>query len=115
MSLKEPFLISSFVKTVPIGDIIYSIEYEVTFFKYYFKIRYERDEAFLGLNLPIKSGNLQDSLQQFVKDELLDGDNSYNCEKCNEKVHYFLLINNAHEEYMYMINDYGILVVFFLK
>ena len=48
--------------------------------------RYERDEAFLGLNLPIKAGNLQDSLLQFVKDELLDGENSYNCEKCNEKV-----------------------------
>lgn len=47
--------------------------------------RYEREEAFLGLNLPIKSGNLQESLLQFVKDELLDGDNSYNCEQCNEK------------------------------
>jgi ubiquitin C-terminal hydrolase len=41
---------------------------------------------FLGLNLPVKSGNLQESLAQFVKDELLDGENSYNCEKCNEKV-----------------------------
>lgn len=47
---------------------------------------YEREEVFLGLNLPIKSGNLEESLLQFVKDELLDGDNSYNCEKCNEKV-----------------------------
>ena len=46
---------------------------------------YEREEVFLGLNLPIKSGNLQESLLQFVKDELLDGDNSYYCEKCNEK------------------------------
>jgi ubiquitin carboxyl-terminal hydrolase 9/24 len=47
--------------------------------------RYEREEAFLGLNLPIKSGNLEESLLQFVKDELLDGENAYNCEKCNEK------------------------------
>ena len=47
--------------------------------------RYEREEAFYGLNLIIKAGNLQDSLAQFVKDELLDGDNSYNCEKCGEK------------------------------
>lgn len=49
-------------------------------------LRYEREEVFLGLNLPIKSGNLQESLSQFVKDELLDGDNKYNCEQCNEKV-----------------------------
>ena len=35
--------------------------------------------------MPIKSGNLEESLLQFVKDELLDGENSYNCEKCNEK------------------------------
>lgn len=48
--------------------------------------RYEREEVFLGLNLPVKSGNLQESLLQFVKDELLDGDNCYFCEKCNEKV-----------------------------
>ena len=47
--------------------------------------RYEREEAFYGLNLIIKAGNLQDSLAQFVKDELLDGDNAYNCEKCGEK------------------------------
>ena len=39
--------------------------------------RYERDEAFLGLNFPVKSCNLQESMAQFVKDELLDGDNSY--------------------------------------
>lgn len=52
----------------------------------FFLFRYEREEVFLGLNLPIKSGNLQESLLQFVKDELLDGDNAYNCEKCNEKV-----------------------------
>ena len=48
--------------------------------------RYEREEVFLSLNLPIKSGNLQESLLQFFKDELLDGDNAYNCEKCNDKV-----------------------------
>lgn len=51
-----------------------------------FSNRYEREEAFLGLNLPIKAGNLQESLLQFVKDELLDGENSYYCEECGEKV-----------------------------
>lgn len=47
--------------------------------------KYEREEVFFGLNLDVKSGDLQNSFAQFVKDELLDGDNSYNCEKCNEK------------------------------
>ncbi len=42
-------------------------------------------KAFTGLNLIIKADNLQDSLAQFVIDELLEGDNSYNCEKCGEK------------------------------
>ena len=44
----------------------------------------------MGLNLPVKAGNLQESLLQFVKDELLDGDNSYNCEECSEKVRNFV-------------------------
>lgn len=48
--------------------------------------RYEREESFYGLYLIIKAGNLEASLSQFVKDELLDGDNAYNCEKCAEKV-----------------------------
>ena len=47
--------------------------------------RYEREETFMALNLTVKSNNLQDSLDQFVKGELLDGDNAYYCEKCKAK------------------------------
>ncbi|XP_015922706.1 ubiquitin carboxyl-terminal hydrolase 24 [Parasteatoda tepidariorum] len=47
--------------------------------------RYEREETFMALNLPIKSQNLIDSLDHFVKGELLEGPNAYLCEKCHEK------------------------------
>lgn len=48
--------------------------------------RYEREEPFLALNLTVtKCHDLQDSLDQFVKGELLEGDNAYYCEKCNLK------------------------------
>ena len=39
----------------------------------------------MALNLTVKSNNLQESLDQFVKGELLDGDNAYFCEKCQAK------------------------------
>lgn len=47
--------------------------------------RYEREEPFFALNLTVKNATLQDSLDQFVKGELLEGDNAYFCEKCREK------------------------------
>lgn len=47
--------------------------------------RYEREEMFMALNLPVKSHSLLDSLDQFVKGELLEGHNAYFCEKCKEK------------------------------
>ncbi|KAG1652915.1 Ubiquitin carboxyl-terminal hydrolase 24 [Nymphon striatum] len=47
--------------------------------------RYEREDSFMALNLTVKTNNLQDSLDQFVKGELLEGDNAYFCEKCSEK------------------------------
>ncbi|KAH9492249.1 Ubiquitin carboxyl-terminal hydrolase 24 [Bulinus truncatus] len=47
--------------------------------------RYEREEAFIALNLTVKNATLQDSLDQFVKEELLEGANAYYCEKCGEK------------------------------
>ena len=48
--------------------------------------RYEREEVFFALNVTVKNATLQDSLDQFVKGELLEGDNAYFCEKCGEKV-----------------------------
>ncbi|XP_014661859.1 PREDICTED: ubiquitin carboxyl-terminal hydrolase 24-like [Priapulus caudatus] len=47
--------------------------------------RYEREETFAALNLTVKTGCLQDSLAQYVKGELLEGDNAYYCEKCGTK------------------------------
>ena len=48
--------------------------------------RYEREQIFMALNLTVKSHNLVDSLEQFVKGELLEGDNAYYCEECGVKV-----------------------------
>ena len=48
--------------------------------------RYEREEEFFALNLTVKSHNLESSLEQFVRGEMLEGDNAYLCEKCEEKV-----------------------------
>ncbi|ELT87807.1 hypothetical protein CAPTEDRAFT_215538 [Capitella teleta] len=47
--------------------------------------RYEREEVFFALNVTVKNNTLQDELAQFVKGELLEGDNAYFCEKCGEK------------------------------
>ena len=47
--------------------------------------RYEREQSFMALNLTVKSNNLQESLAEFVKGEMLEGDNAYFCEKCSVK------------------------------
>lgn len=58
--------------------------------KYYavFKfIRYECEESFTTLNVDIRNHqNLLDSMEQYVKGDLLEGANAYHCEKCNKKV-----------------------------
>jgi len=49
--------------------------------------RYEREESFTTLNIDIRNhSNLLDSLEQYVKGDLLEGANAYHCEKCNRKV-----------------------------
>lgn len=56
-----------------------------TIFLLYF--RYEREEAFMALNLGVTScQSLEISLDQFVRGEVLEGSNAYYCEKCKEKV-----------------------------
>ena len=42
-------------------------------------------EPFMSLSVSIRTGNLDDSLEQFVKGEVLEGDNAYLCEECDEK------------------------------
>lgn len=47
---------------------------------------YDREESFLSVSLPVKSKSLQESLKEHVKGEMLEGENAYLCEKCQEKV-----------------------------
>lgn len=54
---------------------------------YLFIPRYECEESFTTLNVDIRNHqNLLDSLEQYVKGDLLEGANAYHCEKCNKKV-----------------------------
>ncbi|XP_025080256.1 LOW QUALITY PROTEIN: probable ubiquitin carboxyl-terminal hydrolase FAF-X [Pomacea canaliculata] len=49
--------------------------------------RYQREEAFTTLNVDIRNHqNLFESLEQYVKGDLLEGANAYRCEKCDKKV-----------------------------
>ncbi|KAK4336754.1 hypothetical protein RND71_043769 [Anisodus tanguticus] len=49
--------------------------------------RYSREEPFTTLNIDIRNhSNLLESLEQYVKGDLLEGANAYHCEKCNQKV-----------------------------
>jgi len=50
-------------------------------------LRYSREESFTTLNVDVRNHNsLIDSLEQYVKGDLLEGDNAYYCEKCDRKV-----------------------------
>jgi ubiquitin carboxyl-terminal hydrolase 9/24 len=47
----------------------------------------ERYEDFLALGVTIKNKiSLEQALKEFIKGEVLDGDNAYYCEKCEKKV-----------------------------
>ncbi|CAH8667870.1 unnamed protein product [Schistosoma curassoni] len=49
--------------------------------------RYTSYESFTTLNVDILDHrNLIDSLEQYVKGELLEGDNAYHCRMCNKKI-----------------------------
>ncbi len=53
----------------------------------YCLFRYECEESFTTLNVDIRNHqNLLDSMEQYVKGDLLEGANAYHCEKCNKKV-----------------------------
>lgn len=50
-------------------------------------VSYSREEPFTVLNIDIRNQqNLLESLEQYVKGDLLEGANAYHCEKCNKKV-----------------------------
>ena len=49
--------------------------------------RYAREENFMSLSVDIRyRGHLLESLEEYVKGDLLEGDNAYFCEKCNRRV-----------------------------
>ena len=53
------------------------------------RCRYSREAPFIALNVDIRNHHsLVDSLEQFVKGDLLEGANAYHCEKCDKKVPY---------------------------
>ena len=62
---------------------IYMHSYTCWFCRY----RYSREESFTALNIDIRNQqHLFESLDAFVKGDLLEGANAYHCEKCDKKV-----------------------------
>ncbi|KAM7542083.1 hypothetical protein Aperf_G00000000943 [Anoplocephala perfoliata] len=48
---------------------------------------YSREESFLAISVDIQNrSSLSESLEEYVKSDLLEGNDAYFCEKCNEKV-----------------------------
>jgi len=45
---------------------------------------YEREEEFYSIPVTVKCRTLESSLEQFVNDEVMEGENAYYCEKCRE-------------------------------
>lgn len=55
-----------------------------------FVCRYSREESFTAINADIRlHHNLFESLDSYVKGDLLEGGNAYHCEKCNKKVSFY--------------------------
>lgn len=49
--------------------------------------RYSRYESFTAINVDIRNHqNMVESLEQYVKGDLLEGVNAYYCERCDKKV-----------------------------
>lgn len=49
--------------------------------------RSDRDESYVTLNLQVKNKrNIKESLKNLVENEILQGENSYNCSQCDRKV-----------------------------
>ena len=70
-----------------VHHLSYTKVYAVTMFIETLSLhRYEREEAFHSLQVTVKNCRLEDSLEQFVNGEILEGDNAYFCEKCSVRV-----------------------------
>lgn len=87
------FRIKKFAKIALIGiyfrlsgnfeELIVRIEINSAFSCY----RYFREEPFSVISVDMRNhSNLLDSLEQYVKGELLEGVDAYHCDKCDKKV-----------------------------
>ncbi len=57
-------------------------------------VRFEKQQGFTTLQLSVvQSKSLIESLQEFVRGDMLEGDNRYLCGECDEKVEYVYLIH----------------------
>lgn len=55
--------------------------------------RYSKEEPFSVISVDIRNhSNLTDSLEQYVKGELLEGADAYHCDKCNKKVRIIIML-----------------------
>lgn len=46
---------------------------------------YDREETFSAINLTVCAGDLLEAIRQYTREEVLDGDNAYFCERCQMK------------------------------
>ncbi len=69
----------------------------MTIFIFHISLRYSREEPFTALNVEIRNQqHLFESLDAFVKGDLLEGANAYHCEKCDKKVCMYWLEQSLH-------------------
>lgn len=63
--------------------------------------RYAKEEPFSVFSVDIRNhSSLNESLEQYVKGELLEGADAYHCDKCDKKVRYLMesVCNNAFDQ-----------------
>ena len=78
--------------------------YQCNILLYY--CRYSREEPFTALNVDVRHhDNLYESLDAFVKGDLLEGANAYHCDKCDKKVFFALPFNKAFDHTMNALVD----------
>lgn len=82
--------IKKYVRVVHTGIIhnnfLHGFKFIILFNKFIL-CRYSKEEPFSVISVDIRNhSNLTDSLEQYVKGELLEGADAYHCDKCNKKV-----------------------------
>ena len=72
---------------------------------HFFFCRYSREEPFTALNVDVRHhDNLYESLDAFVKGDLLEGANAYHCDKCDKKVSVCLSAHYCSEHIFYIMH-----------